>query len=105
MMMSIKTNKQSTEMEIKISQIIISINYKIDLLVKMFAQIILYLKQNSWNGNFLRIATDLFDKPPLSPRICSGLSVGQARNKSMRKILKWRIKGVMLYQQPIMFFL
>ena len=87
-------------MEIKISQIIISINYKIDLLVKMFAQIILYLKQNSWNGNFLRIATDLFDKPPLSPRICSGLSVGQARNKSMRKILKWRIKGVMLYQQP-----
>ena len=83
-------------MEIKISQIIISINYKIDLLVKMFAQIILYLKQNSWNGNFLRIATDLFDKPPLSPRICSGLSVGQARNKSMRKILKWRIKGVML---------
>ena len=86
-------------MEIKISQIIISINYKIDLLVKMFAQIILYLKQNSWNGNFLRIATDLFDKPPLSPRICSGLSVGQARNKSMRKILKWR-RGVMLYQHP-----
>lgn len=80
-MMSIKTNKQSTEMEIKISQIIISINYKIDLLVKMFAQIILYLKQNSWNGNFLRIATDLFDKPPLSPRICSGLSVGQARKE------------------------
>lgn len=73
-------------MEIKISQIIISINYKIDLLVKMFAQIILYLKQNSWNGNFLRIATDLFDKPPLSPRICSEvLARGKLGLKFTRK--------------------
>lgn len=85
-MMSIKTNKQSTELEIKISQIIISINYKIDLLVKMLAQIILYLKQNSWNGNFLRIATDLFDKPPLSPRICSEVLVrGKLGLKFIRK--------------------